>query len=326
MRELWPNENSLFIVLYDKFLFWSILVGIFAFVWMIIAVLRYRDGIEPNENVDKIEVGTFPIERHNFKLEMAWFIGPTILVLWVTYLAFGSMNLAWGAYPEEEKAFNVTATGYQWFWTFEYDDALTWENVSDEYEIDLNNNLSVYSSDMSAATVSVMIDGVLSETYNLSASANAMSYYNASILFDSSKYSMIQIEDADGNSLHNWSHIPVGHVFSTPTDHLIIPCDIDVAFNMHSKPISNDNPAYVGVQHSLWLPEWGMKEDLVPGLEQGTNMFIQPDEAGTFPIRCAEYCGLQHSLMIGKVTVVAREGTTCAADYGVVFDNKGGIE
>ena len=66
MRELWPNENSLFIVLYDKFLFWSILVGIFAFVWMIIAVLRYRDGIEPNENVDKIEVGTFPIERHNF--------------------------------------------------------------------------------------------------------------------------------------------------------------------------------------------------------------------------------------------------------------------
>ena len=95
---------------------------------------------------------------------------------------------------------------------------------------------------------------------------------------------------------------------------------------MHSKPISNDNPAYVGVQHSLWLPEWGMKEDLVPGLEQGTNMFIQPDEAGTFPIRCAEYCGLQHSLMIGKVTVVAREGTTCAADYGVVFDNKGGIE
>lgn len=35
---------------------------------------------------------------------------------------------------------------------------------------------------------------------------------------------------------------------------------------------------------------------------------------------------MQHSLMVGKVTVVAKEGYTCAADYGVVFDNKGGVE
>ena len=46
-RELWPDEYTVFNILYDKFLFWSIVVGIFTFTWLLIAVLRYRDGIEP---------------------------------------------------------------------------------------------------------------------------------------------------------------------------------------------------------------------------------------------------------------------------------------
>ena len=90
-RELWPDDNSLFDVLYDKFLFWSILVGLFAFIWLLIAILRFRQGIEPSGK-EELKVGTFPKERHNAKLEFAWFFGPTVLVLWVTYLAFGSMH------------------------------------------------------------------------------------------------------------------------------------------------------------------------------------------------------------------------------------------
>ena len=38
---------------------------------------------------------------------------------------------------------------------------------------------------------------------------------------------------------------------------------------------------------------------------------------GTFPIRCAEYCGLDHSKMIGFVDIVAREGNNCEVDTGV---------
>jgi cytochrome c oxidase subunit 2 len=71
------------------------------------------------------------------------------------------------------------------------------------------------------------------------------------------------------------------------------------------------------VQHSFWLPEWGVKEDLVPGLEAGTVMYAQPDDMGTFPIRCAEYCGLDHSKMVGFVDIVAREGNNCEVDTGV---------
>lgn len=320
MRELWPDENTLFNVLYDKFMFWSILVGIFAFAWMMIAILKYRDGVVPNTNPDKIEVGTFPLERHNLKLELAWFLGPTILIMWVTYLAFGSMNLVWGAYPAEDEAFNVTVTGYQWFWNMEYDDALTYEDVSTETDVKFANDLTITTSDMSATTATITIDDATTN-YNLTEAQNAMTFYVA-IAFDDSRFSLVEVKDANGDVLHTWGHIPVGHQFNTPSDDLIIPCDEDVAFNLHSKAGTDSNPAYVGVQHSFWLQEWGMKEDLVPGLPQGTNMFVQPNELGTFPIRCAEYCGLQHSLMSGEVTVVAREGMTCDADYGMVFENR----
>ncbi len=104
---------------------------------------------------------------------------------------------------------------------------------------------------------------------------------------------------------------------------MILPCDQQVVFEMHSKPHDDSNPNYVGVQHSFWLPEWGVKEDLVPGIEGGTYMTITADDPGTYPIRCAEYCGNQHSLMIGQVTIVAAEGTDCSTDSGVKKSSDG---
>jgi len=46
-------------------------------------------------------------------------------------------------------------------------------------------------------------------------------------------------------------------------------------------------------------------------------MTFMPDDDGTFPIRCAEYCGLDHAKMIGEIDIVARDGETCDADTGV---------
>ena len=46
-------------------------------------------------------------------------------------------------------------------------------------------------------------------------------------------------------------------------------------------------------------------------------MTFFPDDDGTFPIRCAEYCGLDHSKMIGNIDIVARDGETCDEDTGV---------
>ena len=84
--------------------------------------------------------------------------------------------------------------------------------------------------------------------------------------------------------------------------------------------------ANVEIHYCSALQEWGNKEDLVPGLEGGTWMYVQPNEAGTFPVRCAEYCGEMHSLMRGEVEVVAREEVgNCNENFGVYFDHGGEI-
>ena len=133
----------------------------------------------------------------------------------------------------------------------------------------------------------------------------------------------VMVLDADGNELHSWGHIPINHKLSTAAgDHLIVPCDEKVVLNLFSytSDYSDLNSTYWGVQHSFWLPEWGVKEDLVPGLEGGTMMWFWPDDPGTFNIRCAEYCGLDHSKMIGNVDVVApvQNGLDfCDTDTGV---------
>ena len=85
--------------------------------------------------------------------------------------------------------------------------------------------------------------------------------------FDPYKHSIVEVTDADGNVLHTWMHIPRQHVFSSALgEDMILPCDEAVVFEMHSAPSDDSNPNYIGVQHSFWLPEWGVKEDLVPGI------------------------------------------------------------
>ena len=382
-RELWPDDNSLFDVLYDKFLFWSILVGLFAFIWLLIAILRFRQGIEPSGK-EEIKVGTFPKDRHNAKLEFAWFFGPTILVLWVTYLAFGSMNLVWGVMDEEmiENSFTVEVNGKQWFWEFRYQDNLTWEDISDTHDVTwAGDNLTITTSDIMAFQAIVIQDGTTYDPINLSLGSTT-----TSLMFDKTVENSVIIYDADGNAMHRWGHI-YGHVHNHCSDgnldfdwdengkisqdecnyvddsleterigtqwitwdpnqatkhttDLMIPCDMDVTFNIHSEKYiqkdgeNQENNIYQGVQHSFWLQEWGNKEDAVPGLDGGTWMFVQPDEEGVYPIRCAEYCGEQHSLMKGEVEVVAREvidgvtldpySQTCEEDYGLVFGNFAG--
>ena len=332
-RELWPDEYTVFNILYDKFLFWSIVVGLFTFAWLIIAILRYREGIDPKldksiKEQPQLNVGTFPKERHNFDLELAWFVGPTILVIWVTILAFGSMNIVWGEVQnlQEEEAFTVEVNGLQWYWDFYYHDELTWEDMDTGHDVTWNSSgLTIDAGDGAASALvkwGMPVLG-LSETLDLS---------NTTTMdreFDETIPQSVDIQDAEGNVIHRWQHIPEATELYTykMSGNLIIPCDENVLFNIFSmNPEREANfdatNTYQGVQHAFWLQEWGMKEDAVPGLDSGTWMYVQPNEAGVFPIKCAEYCGKEHSLMTGQVEVVAREGTTCDADFGVYFEHE----
>jgi cytochrome c oxidase subunit 2 len=62
------------------------------------------------------------------------------------------------------------------------------------------------------------------------------------------------------------------------------------------------------VIHSFWVPEFGQKQDTVPGLH--TQLHITPDKVGTYPVICTELCGLGHATMRTKAIVM----TTAAFD------------
>jgi cytochrome c oxidase subunit II len=56
------------------------------------------------------------------------------------------------------------------------------------------------------------------------------------------------------------------------------------------------------VIHSFWVPEFGQKQDVVPGIV--TELVITPKQLGEFPIVCTELCGLGHALMRSRTTVM----------------------
>ncbi|CUS05277.2 Cytochrome c oxidase subunit 2 [Candidatus Promineifilum breve] len=59
------------------------------------------------------------------------------------------------------------------------------------------------------------------------------------------------------------------------------------------------------VIHSFWVPEFRVKQDLVPGRE--TTLRITPTETGAYKLRCAEICGLNHTQMEADVRILSVE-------------------
>ena len=81
------------------------------------------------------------------------------------------------------------------------------------------------------------------------------------------------------------------------TDTLYLPVDQRVVFHVTSKD----------VVHSFWIGPMAVKIDANPG--ETTVIDATPNRIGTFPIRCAELCGLYHGQMQTTVHVVS------AADF-----------
>jgi cytochrome c oxidase subunit 2 len=58
------------------------------------------------------------------------------------------------------------------------------------------------------------------------------------------------------------------------------------------------------VLHSLYIPAFRVKEDMVPGQEK--YMWFIPGTEGEFDLFCTEYCGLEHSYMFTGVKVMPK--------------------
>lgn len=61
------------------------------------------------------------------------------------------------------------------------------------------------------------------------------------------------------------------------------------------------------VIHSFYVPAFRIKQDVLP--MRYTSTWFEPTKPGTYHLFCAEYCGTEHSRMIGKVIVMEQ------ADY-----------
>ena len=105
--------------------------------------------------------------------------------------------------------------------------------------------------------------------------------------------------DAQGKNVFNvdvtaqqfaWTFSYPGTNVTTAT--LRLPLNRSVLLTLHSKDVI----------HSFWVPQFGQKEDTVPGLT--TTLHITPDRLGSFPVICTELCGLGHALMRSEAIVM----------------------
>lgn len=81
---------------------------------------------------------------------------------------------------------------------------------------------------------------------------------------------------------------------STAND-LYVPVNTPVKLMMSSEDVI----------HSFFVPEFRIKQDVIPN--RYTSVWFEAEKTGEYQIYCTEYCGTQHSAMLGTVHVVTRE-------------------
>ncbi len=111
-------------------------------------------------------------------------------------------------------------------------------------------------------------------------------------------YSLGETRRADPNAMvikvtgQQWSWKFEYPDLGITTKDLYLPLNKQVVLRMES----ND------VLHSFWVPEFRMKQDLVPG--RITEYRVTPVLEGNYKVRCAEMCGTSHAYMESPVVVV----------------------
>lgn len=96
-------------------------------------------------------------------------------------------------------------------------------------------------------------------------------------VFVTGKQWMWKVQYPEGQREINELHVPVGRA---------------VKLTMASEDVI----------HSFFIPAFRMKRDVVPG--HYNTFWFKPTKPGRYHLFCAEYCGTQHSGMIGWVTVM----------------------
>jgi len=100
---------------------------------------------------------------------------------------------------------------------------------------------------------------------------------DASEVYVVAKQWMWKLEHQEGAREINELHVPAGR---------------DVKLIMTSQDVI----------HSFFVPAFRIKQDVLPG--RYTSLWFKATKPGTYHLFCAEYCGTQHSGMIGQIVVM----------------------
>jgi cytochrome c oxidase subunit II len=115
---------------------------------------------------------------------------------------------------------------------------------------------------------------------------------------------LTDIEKAEANTMEvrvvgeqfTWTfHYPGEGGEEIASNQLWLPVDRPVRFTVQSKDVI----------HDFFVPAFRLKIDAVPGID--TKLRVTPEREGTYPVVCAELCGLGHSTMRQSAHVVSRE-------------------
>jgi cytochrome c oxidase subunit II len=130
--------------------------------------------------------------------------------------------------------------------------------------------------------------------------------FPAMILVALCSYAYVVLHDIESAEAHEMRVRVVGEQFTwtfyyrgdgggkeIASNQLYLPLGTQVRFDVQSKD----------VLHDFWVPAFRQKIDAVPGIT--TQIRVRPIKSGTFPVVCAELCGLGHSVMRQSAHVVS---------------------
>ena len=139
--------TPLYDAIWEDYIIWSLFVAAIAFGWLYHHSFFYRSNDGESPNIDNLEVGVFPIDYDNLRLEVAWVILPSLLIVWLTYISWAPLDAVWSQTgpdgyhgsecAEGESSDNyvddegyvysacyheISIIGQQWFWNIDCED------------------------------------------------------------------------------------------------------------------------------------------------------------------------------------------------------------
>ncbi|EEP63985.1 cytochrome c oxidase, subunit II [Brucella abortus str. 2308 A] len=104
---------------FERYTLWFIIpITLLVLGLLVWVVLRFRASVNPEPSKTS----------HNTAIEVIWTVGPVIILL---FLAVPSFQLLTAQYSPEDPTLTVKATGYQWYWGYEYqvDNPVSFDSV-----------------------------------------------------------------------------------------------------------------------------------------------------------------------------------------------------